>query len=588
MAPFKLRTQLFLANLVIIAALTGSVLLLVHLILEEEIDNQVRSGTEASVRAFETVEHQREGQLSSAAALLAELPPLKSLMTTEHTPTIQDASTPFWQLAHSDLFVLATPDKKVVAQHLSKEGWSREAVEQNLRRSIEQGEETAWWSANSRLYWVFVRPVTVGAGETLRLAGLLAVGYQVDASLASQLSLAAGNQIALASGDQVIASTLPEADEKSLQRSIQSGKISTAPVPVKIDLTTDQYTLTAIVLRAAPSPEVRCFVLMPMSSVNKFMRRLDRTIFLLGGFAVLLGALLFGFLASTITRPLDELVAGVRALADGDYSYSISRRGSNEVAELSRAFSQMRSQLLASQQQRIEAERATALARAASSISHDLRHYLAAIVANAEFLYDADALVTVHKNEIYEEIKTASNQMTDLIDSLRELSHQRSTLLRELTSVAQVVGRSIEAIHAKPEYRRTRIISNIPADVVGMFDPKKLERAFFNLILNSCEATSGEIAEIVIHARATATDFEIRVKDNGPGIPVSIRETLFDPFVSFGKPNGTGVGLAIVSKIVSDHGGTVSVEQTSENGTVVLVRLPRSRSLSETPFSSVA
>jgi len=49
---------------------------------------------------------------------------------------------------------------------------------------------------------------------------------------------------------------------------------------------------------------------------------------------------------------------------------------------------------------------------------------------------------------------------------------------------------------------------------------------------------------------------------------------LFDAFVSYGKPNGTGLGLAIVGKIVQDHSGSVTVEQTSESGTVVLVRLP--------------
>jgi len=65
------------------------------------------------------------------------------------------------------------------------------------------------------------------------------------------------------------------------------------------------------------------------------------------------------------------------------------------------------------------------------------------------------------------------------------------------------------------------------------------------------------------------------VSDNGPGIPVFIRNNLFDPFVSAGKPNGTGLGLAIVSKIIADHGGAVSVESTSGSGTTFLVKMPR-------------
>jgi len=58
-------------------------------------------------------------------------------------------------------------------------------------------------------------------------------------------------------------------------------------------------------------------------------------------------------------------------------------------------------------------------------------------------------------------------------------------------------------------------------------------------------------------------------------VPEPIRQNLFDPFVSFGKPNGTGLGLAIVSKIVQDHGGSASIEASSSQGTVVLVKLPR-------------
>jgi len=68
---------------------------------------------------------------------------------------------------------------------------------------------------------------------------------------------------------------------------------------------------------------------------------------------------------------------------------------------------------------------------------------------------------------------------------------------------------------------------------------------------------------------------EIRVIDNGRGIPSSIRESLFEPFVSHGKENGTGLGLTVVQKIVQDHGGDVTVAQTSPEGTVFRITLPR-------------
>jgi signal transduction histidine kinase len=573
MKPLRLRSQLLIAALLIILGLTGSLLLFVRYTVNTAMQKSVRDGTEASLRAFETVQRQRELQSSRTAAMLADLPTLKALMPAPDALTIQDASETFWKLAGSDLFVLAKPDRQVVALHMSGPGWSKSIVEQDLRRSADLGEDASWWYADGRLYWVFLHPITSGAGSAAEQIGLLAVGYQVDSVVAQQLAIAASNDIALTTGDTVIASTLPPRDEAALQRQIRSGKLTVSSTSGDIALETDHYTFSSVLVQGSTPAQVHCYVMMPLVPVNTFIKRLDFSIYILGGLAVLLGGLLIAFVARTITRPLDNLVAGVKALASGDFTYSITPQGSTELVELSTSFAQMRGQLLALQQQRIETERIAALARAASSISHDLRHYLAAVVANAEFLYEADTL-KLKRDEIYEEIKTAAYQMTDLIDSLRELSYQRSAITPVHTRIDQVIRRAIEAIHAKPEFRGARIMLVAGDDLEGMFDARKLERVFFNLILNACEAAPGVNGLITIEAKKEGEFFNIRIKDNGPGIPPNIEKSLFDPFVSFGKPNGTGLGLAIVSKIVQDHAGTVSIEDTSESGTTILVSLP--------------
>jgi len=575
MTHLRLRTQLYLASLLTICALTGALLLITRHTVSVETDQQVRDGTEASVRAFEGVQHQRERQLSSTAAMVANLPPLKSMMTTGDALTIQDASTAFWKLAGSDLFVLARPDKQIVALHMTNPGWPPDAADRDLRRSVDQGDTASWWYDSGRLYWVFLRPITAGAGPDSQELGLLAIGYQVNATVAEQLALVAQNQIALATESDLIASTLPPRDEAMLAKLIRQANPQLRSDSNEITLETDHYAFSSVLLHGAlPSP-VRCYVMMPLAPSDTFIRRLTRTISILGVSAVVFGALLFGFVSRTITKPLDNLVAGVRALAAGDYTYSIVPEGTSEVAELSTAFAKMRSELAASQQRQIENERIAALGRAASSLSHDLRHYLAAVVANAEFLYEADEL-KLDKSEIYKEIQTASTQMTDLIDSLRELATQRVTISPEPTDLDQIILRAIEAVRVRPEFR-SRTISLVGASVTeGIFDPKKLERAFFNLVLNACEATPDGEGKVTIDIQSRRDTFEVRVIDQGCGIPHAIRATVFDPFVSSGKPNGTGLGLAIVSKIVQDHGGSISLESSSEEGTVMLVRLPRS------------
>jgi signal transduction histidine kinase len=165
--------------------------------------------------------------------------------------------------------------------------------------------------------------------------------------------------------------------------------------------------------------------------------------------------------------------------------------------------------------------------------------------------------------------------MTDLLDSLRELAREYSAVSPAPASLDQTVRHAVESVLTRPELRGRRISISVSGEMEGVFDPKKIERAFFNLMLNACEATAQRQGQIRVELHSSAEWFEVRVADNGPGIPESIRNTLFDPFVSSGKPNGTGLGLAIVNKIVHDHGGSVSVEQTSEAGTVFLVKLPR-------------
>ena len=587
MAPLALRTQLLIATVLIVFALTGAILLIVRHTVGTEIQKQVHDGTQESVRTFENMQQQRELQLSRAAEMLADLPPLKAMMTTGHAPTIQDGSETFWKLSGSDLLVLAKPNRQVVALHVNDPRWSSAAAQRELDRSLDAGEGATWWYDNGLLYWVFLRPITSGSGSTTEPLGLLAIGYQVDAKVAQQLAAVTGGQIALATGDKVITSTLPAADESQLQNMLESGGLGNREHP-ELTLRTDHYASASVALHEAPPSSIRCYVLMPLAPVDSFLRRLNRTIFIFGATAVLLAGLIFGFVARTITKPLDNLVAGVRALATGDFHYSITPQGSSEVFELGTAFAQMRGQLQTSQQQRIEAERIAALATAASSISHDLRHYLATVVANAEFLYEADDL-HMERKEIYEEIKTASNQMTDLIDSLRELSSQRSSILPVPANLTQVIRQAIEAIRAKPEFRNVAISLSAGEELPGVFDPKKLERVIFNLLLNACEATPQSKPAIGVSVRQTDHAFEIRVADNGPGVPEAIRNTLFDPFVSFGKPNGTGLGLAIVSKIVHDHAGTVSVESSSSKGTVVLIKLPRIEQAAAThPQTTVA
>lgn len=573
MARLRLRTQLLIANLLIICALVGALLLFVRQTVRSEIAQQVQLDTNASLAAFENVQQERDVQLSRTAAMLSELPTLKALMTTSDALTIQDASDPLWKLAGTQLFVLAAPapSGEILGFHAAQIGWKVEA-QQNLKKSLDQREDAAWWYGNGRLYRVSLHTITAGQGNDVRELGILAVGYEVDATVAQQLAIVSGSQIALTANERIIASTISPSDETALATLIQSENGADRNREWKIGAL--PYQVASVAIHDGPPATVKCYVMMSLEPSNAFLSHLNRTILILGVSAVLLAAFLLGFVSKTITRPLDNLVAGVRALAKGDYTYSITPRGSSEVAELGETFSKMRGELLAAEERRFATERVAAFGRAASSISHDLRHYLAAVVANAEFLYEAEKL-RLNRDEVYQEIRTASEQMTDLLDSLRELARVESSIAPMPASLAQTVRRAVDAVRARSELRNLDVAINTSGEMDGIFDAKKIERAFFNLVLNACEASVPSQGRVHVDIGSNQDWFEVRVSDDGGGVDPAIQETLFDPFVSYGKMNGTGLGLAIVSKIVHDHRGAVSVENTSTKGTTFLVKFPR-------------
>jgi signal transduction histidine kinase len=552
----------------IFAALTGTSLFVVRQAVRSEVARQISQATEGSVSDFERIQHQQSAELERSAALVSELPILKSLMTAPDRATIQDASSEFRQLSDTDLFLLARADGEVVAIHVSGANMSESAAGKLLRASLQRSSGSGFWRDGKDIYLVVARPIVAGAGSEANPLGYLAIGKRIDDSVAQQLGSFAGSEVLLTAGDAVVASTQPF-DKLELEK-IYNDKSESRDVW----LGNRHYAVAGINLPPSSEVPIHCYLLLSLTPWDSFLSRLNQMVLALGAIAIFGAIILVILISRAITGPLDSLVAAVRALAHGNYQYQLLPRGSAEVAELGRAFNSMRHQLLESQRKQLEAERLAALGRAAGSISHDLRHQLAAVVANAEFLYNVEEL-NFDREEIYSEVQRGASQMTELIDSLVEISREKPSVVPVPADLGKVVHRAADSVHASPDFRDIDIDIQEQAPSSGLFDPRKLERAFFNLLLNACEAGTNGNARVMVKIEGSETYLECRVADNGGGVPESIRASLFEPFVSAGKANGTGLGLAIAKKIVEEHGGAISLESTTSIGSVFLVRLPR-------------
>jgi signal transduction histidine kinase len=555
------------------AALTFTTLFVVRRSIQKQVRLEILRDLQNSVSAFRNFQKQREGTLERSAALLADLPNLRGLMTTHDPATIQDASRDLWKLAGSDLLLLADSSGKVMAfQAKPPEITVREAQE-FFPPAAASGEARQWWYVEGHLYEIFLQDIYFGHAAENRMLGSLVLGYEIDEQVARDVSRVAASEVAFRYGETIVRSTLTPAQEAELLRLPANQFAEGAAVPDQVRLGDERFLTTSIDLSSSTAAPVRLSVLKSFDQATAFLTSLNQLLLALGLAAVLGGSLLVFLISHTMTRPLDDLVAGVRALEHGDYAFPLQARGRDEVAEVTGAFGRMRTSLQKTQRELLDAERLATIGRMASSISHDLRHSLAAILANAEFLCESN-LTSGQREDLYTEIRIAVRQMTDLIESLLEFSRTRQSLHASHGDMRDAVDRAIDAVKTHPEFHSIRIKVQSQGSTAGWFDFRKMERVLHNLLLNACEVVPQDTGQIDVSLRRAGDDLEIRVADNGPGIAEAVRGRLFEPFVSHGKENGTGMGLTVVQKILQDHGGDISVENTSPAGTTFAVRLP--------------
>ena len=573
MAQVPLRIKFLALLLLGVLAVTITTLLVVRHTVVKQIRAEIFADLRNSALTFKTFQSEREVTLSHSAELLADLPTVKALMTTEDVATIQDASNATWHLSGSDLLVLAAPSGKIMAVHASAKEIGPATVQEALIRSIHLPANKQWWFLDGHLYEVFFQPIYFGRSGEDRLLGVLALGYEINERAAENVSRIAGSHVTFLCGDSVVASTIAPGQQSDFARKAHELAGLASLAPEDFQLGEERYLVTSVELAPDAVPGVRLIVLKSYDQATARFRGLYRTLIGLGTLALFGQSLLAFAIFRRYTFPLEKLVAGVRALGKGDFAYPLDVHGRDELAEATASFIRMRDDLQQTQRQLLESERLATIGRMASSISHDLRHQLTSIVANSEFLSESN-LDAAQSEELYQEIRDAVGRMTDLIDSLLEFSKTRDALSLSYGSVEVTMQRAIRSVHSHPGVQKTNIQLSCQGNSGGWFDPKKLERVFYNLLLNSCQAVLEETGQVDVDIHEISHGVEIRISDNGIGIPGHLHDKIFEPFISYGKENGTGLGLTIAQKILEEHGGAIELTNSSLGGTTFRMVLP--------------
>jgi signal transduction histidine kinase len=261
-----------------------------------------------------------------------------------------------------------------------------------------------------------------------------------------------------------------------------------------------------------------------------------------------------------LTRRLETLKRGVEAFGQGALDRRVPVEGRDEVASLATSFN-------------LAAERVEALVRSHKSLlanaSHELRSPLARLKMATSLLSDA-APDEREREHLRAEINTDIAELDGLVDEVLLASRLDSAPQPETLENVDLLALAVEE-----GARVDASVGGAPAVVRG--EERLLRRALRNLLENARRYGGGQI-EVKLEDKA-ADGLEIRVQDNGPGVPESFRERIFEPFFRLPghaeRAGGVGLGLALVRQIVERHHGQIRCERPPEGGGCFVINLPR-------------
>jgi signal transduction histidine kinase len=573
MKHWRMRTTLMVSLLAVSLGLTATCLLIIRISVEQEIRKGLESDLEHSFTTFRNISRQRNEMLSREAALLADLPSLKALMSTQDPHTIQDGSPEFWTISGSDFFALLSQNGRLFTHLNHGPALSDALVAPGLQACMVDPDQPCMIAFGHSLYELSIRQLYFGSPMNDSRLGYVIIGYAIGSQEAQDVSEAAAADVAILVDGEVSATTVSYGRQSDLRLSSHSLN-GTTRSPEKIQLDREAYLAAASTLATKGQGSAKIVVLKSYDRASEYLHRVNQWVLALGLSSLVIGLMLASAVSRTVTRPLEALVAGARALGQGDFTYSLTTEGAVEVRELSHAFDRMRGELKRTQAELIASDRLATIGRMASSISHDLRHHLSAIYANAEFMTNPKT-GDAERNELLVEVRDGVHGMTNLIESLLLFSQTGQVLNMRYESITTLVERTVHAVSKHPECREVQILAPDLPQVDAWVDGTKLGRALYNLILNACQAARKGSQQPTVIVALTEEEEKLRIgiTDNGRGVPANIRQTLFQPFVSSGKENGVGLGLTLAQHIAQEHGGEVKLEQSAMGKTTFSVIL---------------
>jgi signal transduction histidine kinase len=589
----------------------------------ESVEHEAR----ASFQAYKSLWQARADGLATVSRILSTMSDIRKVLGTGDAATIGDTAGEMWGKVSAEdaFFLVADPRGKVIAAQGGAGGAgavrafppNEDFPEVQVARARFPEQVSGFVERGGALFQVVITPVYVQAAGGAGLLDVLVAGYGVDNRVAARLKQeTGGSDFVFTSGRQVIASTLPAAARvPGFNASAPAGGQGVPNVGSNENGSNDDYLALPTPLMDVGGQRIgQLFILRPFAEERRRIAMLRTEIVALWLTAMVAALVVTFLVAKRIMRPVAELDRAAAEIARQNYDYRVGVESGDELGRLATTFNGMCESIQHAREDLTRQERISTIGRLSTSIVHDLRNPLAAIYAGSEMLVDSD-LPVPQVRRLATNIYRASRLIQEMLQQLLNASRGR-TGTAEVCPVRDVISAAWSSVEAAAESQHVELISEVPDALECPMERERMERVFSNLFENALEAMPGggtvrvtlnraagalngaggigsngftlnsaagagpNGSEAILNSAGGAgnspedSGIEIVVKDSGPGIPPEVRARLFQPFVTLGKKNGLGLGLALSRQTLLDHGGDLWLRGGAGRGAEFHLRLP--------------
>jgi K+-sensing histidine kinase KdpD len=222
-------------------------------------------------------------------------------------------------------------------------------------------------------------------------------------------------------------------------------------------------------------------------------------------------------------------------------------------------------------QEMVQNERLSAVGRMASVIIHDIKNPMGTLRVYAQVMKKKSGNEEANKlaDEMIRQVDRFVNMTQEILDFTRGIS---ASNFQEL-EFSDVMNGVLSFIEKDLEKNKITLVKNAQFKGIVRLDQDKMVRVFYNIASNARDAMS-EGGSLTVAAVEHNGYVRIDFTDTGTGMPEEVKNRIFEPFMSYGKKHGTGLGMAIVKKVIDDHSGKIEIDSVMGKGTTISIYLP--------------